>query len=450
VSSTPQQNDPYASAPYRYYALALLTTAYVLNFLDRQILAILQEPIKRELHLADSQLGLLTGFSFALFYVLLGLPIARWADRGVRRNIVALAVGVWSAMTTLCGLAQNYAQLLQARVGVGVGEAGGSPPAYSMISDMFPQRDRATAYGVYGMGVNLGILAGLLTGGWVNEYFGWRVAFLVAGIPGVLLALILRATLREPLRRSAQLASASDRPPPVAEVLKVLWVHRTFRHMVWGTSLLSFAAYGMFNWLPPFLVRSHGLTSSAIGTWLALILGVGGAIATLAGGYSSDRLGRRDARWYSWVTTIAYAVSVPSMICAFLLSDSTLALLCLVIPGAVAQICVPPLMAVTHNLVDNRMRALSSAIVLFILNALGLGLGPLSVGILSDALRDSAGSNSLRQALLILVPLATLWGAGHFLYAARYLRHDLGECRAEAQGLSPDSRASRGRRGMTA
>jgi MFS family permease len=434
VKSTPQRNavnaaavtgtDPYVRAAYRYYALALLTTAYVLNFLDRQILAILQEPIKRELQLSDSQLGLLTGFSFALFYVLLGLPIARWADRGIRRNIVALAVGTWSAMTTLCGLAQNYAQLLLARVGVGVGEAGGSPPAYSMISDMFPQRDRATAYGVYGMGVNLGILGGLLIGGWVNQYFGWRVAFLAAGIPGVLLALILRTTLREPLRRSAQPTAAQERPP-VADVLRILWARHTFRHMVWGTSLLSFAAYGMFNWLPPFLMRSHGLTSGAIGTWLALILGVGGALATLAGGYLSDRLGRRDARWYSWVTTIAYALAVPSMICAFLVSDTTLALLCLVIPGSVAQICVPPLMAVTHNLVDNRMRALSSAIVLFILNVLGLGLGPLSVGILSDALRDSAGSDSLRQALLILVPAATMWGAGHFLFAARHLRRDL-------------------------
>ena len=416
--------DPYASAAYRYYALALLTAAYVLNFLDRQILAILQEPIKRELHLSDSQLGLLTGFSFALFYVLLGLPIARWADRGVRRNIISLAVGVWSAMTTLCGLAQSYVQLLLARVGVGVGEAGGSPPAYSMISDMFPQQDRATAYGVYGMGVNLGILAGLLTGGWVNEYFGWRVAFLAAGIPGVLLALVLRATLREPLRRGSQ-ASPADRPPPVVDVLRLLWARRTFRHMVCGTSLLSFAAYGMFNWLPPFLVRSHGLSSGAIGTWLALILGVGGAAATLAGGYLSDRLGRRDARWYSWVTSIAFAISVPSMIGAFLLSDSTLVLLCLIVPGSVAQICVPPLMAVTHNLVDNRMRALSSAIVLFILNALGLGLGPLFVGMLSDALLPAAGTDSLRQALLILVPLATLWGAGHFLFAARYIRSDL-------------------------
>jgi MFS family permease len=421
-----QSTDAYSTARYRYYALGLMTSAYMLNFLDRQILSILQEPIKRELQLSDSQLGLLTGFSFAVFYILLGLPIARWADRGIRRNIMAVALGVWSAMTTLCGSAHSYFQLLLARVGVGVGEAGGSPPAYSMISDIFPQRDRATAYGVYGMGLNLGILAGFLTGGWVNQFFGWRVAFFVAGIPGVLLALIVRATLAEPQRRqSANAAASSQDAPPVADVLRRLWAHRTFRHMVWGTSLLSFAAYGMFNWLPPFLARTHGLTTGVIGTWLALILGVGGAVATFAGGYLSDRLARRDVRWYSWVTTIAFAISVPLQLAAFLADDVRVALLCFVIPGAMAQICVPSLMAVTHNLVENRMRALSSAIVLFILNMLGLGLGPLAVGIVSDALRPMAGENSLRYAMLLLVPAATLWGATHFLMAARYIREEM-------------------------
>jgi MFS family permease len=415
-----QNAGSYSSARYRYYALGLMTSAYMLNFLDRQILSILQEPIKRELQLSDSHLGLLTGFSFAVFYILLGLPIARWADRGIRRNIMALAIGVWSAMTTLCGFAQSYVQLLLARVGVGVGEAGGSPPAYSMISDIFPQQDRATAYGVYGMGLNLGILAGFLTGGWVNQFFGWRVAFFVAGIPGVLLALLVRATLAEPQRRQSVQAAAQD-APPVGDVLRRLWAHRTFRHMVCGTSLLSFAAYGMFNWLPPFLARTHGLTTGIIGTWLALILGVGGAIATLAGGYLSDRLARRDVRWYSWVTVIAFALSVPLLVAGFLADDVRVALLCFILPGAVAQICVPPLMAVTHNLVENRMRALSSAIVLFILNMLGLGLGPLAVGIVSDALKATAGADSLRYAMLLLVPAATLWGLTHFLIASRYI-----------------------------
>lgn len=419
----------YDSRGYRYYALGLMTFAYTLNFLDRQILAILQEPIRKALQLSDSKLGLLTGFSFALFYVLLGLPIARWADRGVRRNIMSLAIGLWSAMTVLCGLAQTYVQLLLARVGVGVGEAGGSPPAYSMISDIFPQQDRATAYGVYGMGVNFGILAGFLTGGWVNQFFGWRVAFLVAGIPGVLLALLLRSTLQEPRRRTSPtltVANATaESAPPIAEVLRRLWAYRTFRHMVWGTSLLSFAAYGMFNWFPSFLIRTHGMSTGVIGSWLALILGIGGALATLGGGYLSDRLGRRDARWYSWVTVIAFCVSIPLLICTFLAADAPLALLCFVIPGSVAQICVPPLMAVTHNLVENRMRALSSAIVLFILNLLGLGLGPLAVGMLSDSFAASFGADSLRYAMAILLPVATLWGMTHFLLASRHIRREM-------------------------
>lgn len=412
---------------YRYYALGLMTTAYTLNFLDRQILAILQEPIKRELHLSDSQLGLLTGFTFALFYILLGLPIARWADRGIRRNILALAIGVWSFMTALCGLVHNYFQLLLARIGVGIGEAGGSPPAYSMISDIFPQKDRATAFGVYGMGVNLGILAGFLTGGWVNQFFGWRAAFLVAGIPGVLLALLVRATLKEPQRRysAPETTEQAEKAPPVSEVLRHLWAYRTFRHMVFGTSLLSFAAYGMFNWFPSFLVRTYGMTTGVIGTWLALILGIGGALATLGGGYLSDRLGRRDARWYSWITVLAYLASLPLLFATFLVQDARVALLCFVIPGAVAQVCVPPLLAVTHNLVENRMRALSTAIVLFILNMLGLGLGPLAIGILSDHLAVTAGANSLRDAMLLLLPAATLWGLTHFLLAARHIRLEM-------------------------
>jgi MFS family permease len=195
--------------------------------------------------------------------------------------------------------------------------------------------------------------------------------------------------------------------------------------MVWGTSLLSFAAYGMFNWFPSFLVRTHGLTSGVVGTWLALILGIGGAVATFGGGYVSDRLGRRDVRWYSWVTALAFCVSIPLLICTFIVDDAWLALLCFAIPGSVAQICVPPLMAVTHNLVENRMRALSSAIVLFILNLLGLGLGPLAVGVLSDSLAASFGVESLRYAMALLLPVATLWGMTHFLLASRHIRREM-------------------------
>jgi MFS family permease len=369
----------------------------------------------------------MTGFTFALFYIVVGLPIARWADRGVRRNIMALALGVWSLMTALSGLAQNYVQLLLARIGVGVGEAGGSPPSYSMLSDIFPREQRATALGAYGMGLNFGILTGFLTGGWINQYFGWRAAFFVAGIPGVLLAVLVRTTLREPMRRyTDQEGEAQRSTPAVAEVLRALWTHRTFRHMVWGSSLLSFAAYGMFNWFPSFLVRIHGLTTGVAGTWLALILGIGGAVATFGTGYLSDRLGRRDKRWYAWVTVIAACIALPLMVATFLLEDSTLALICFIFPGSVAAVCVPPLMAVTHSLVENRMRALATAIVLFILNLLGLGLGPLAVGMVSDGFSATAGTNGLRYAMLLLLPAATLWGLAHFLFAARWIRRELG------------------------
>ena len=421
VAAATETTDPYVARRYRYYVLGLMTIAYTFNFVDRQILTILQEPIKRELQLSDGQLGLLTGFSFACFYIVLGLPIARWADRSVRRDVMALALGVWSLMTALSGLAGNYLQLLSARIGVGIGEAGGSPPAYSMLSDIFAPRERATALGTYGMGVNLGILVGFLMGGWVNQLFGWRIAFFVAGIPGLLLALLLRTTLAEPKRQFSSVDGARpEEAPPVCQVLRRLWGNRTFRHMAWGSSLLSFAAYGMYTWFPSFLIRIHGLSTGAVGTWLALILGIGGAAATLGGGYLSDRLGRRDARWYCWVTVFAAAIAVPLMTLAFLIRDSRLALLCFVIPGSVAAICVPPLMAVTHALVDNRMRALSSAIVLFILNLLGLGLGPLAVGLLSDHLARAAGANGLRYSMLLL-PAVTLLGMTHFLLATRHI-----------------------------
>ena len=192
--------NPYSSSKSAYYALGLLTVVYSFNFIDRQLLAILQEAIKEELSLSDSQLGLLTGFAFAAFYVIAGIPIARWADRSNRRNIVALSLFIWSFMTALSGMVNNYIQLLLARIGVGIGEAGGSPPSHSIISDIFPPHRRATAIGFYSMGVNIGILFGFLAGGWLNEFFGWRVAFLVVGAPGILLAILVRFTLAEPIR----------------------------------------------------------------------------------------------------------------------------------------------------------------------------------------------------------------------------------------------------------
>ena len=228
-----------------WYALSILTLVYAFNFIDRQLLAILQESIKADLGLSDSQLGLLTGFAFALFYVTAGIPIARWADRSNRRNIVSLALFVWSFMTAISGLAQNYLQLLLARVGVGVGEAGGSPPSHSMISDMFPPAQRAGALGFYSTGVSIGILFGFLLGGWLNEFFGWRMAFLVVGAPGVLLALVVRFTVTEPRRGLSEARDLSQQSSSLSEVLALLWQQNSFRHLAFASSLYAFVGYGL-------------------------------------------------------------------------------------------------------------------------------------------------------------------------------------------------------------
>jgi len=294
---TDQTTNPYATPSARYYAVGLLTLVYTFNFIDRQLLAILQESVKADLLLEDWQLGLLTGFAFAVFYVTAGIPIARWADNSNRRNIVALAVGTWSFMTAISGLAQNYTQLMLARIGVGVGEAGGSPPAHSMISDMFPPENRATALSFYSMGVSFGILFGFLFGGWLNEIFNWRVAFFIVGAPGLLVALAVRFTLHEPIRGLADNRTVSE-SVPITQVLELLWSRLSFRHMAFGAALNAFAGYSISNWSASFFIRSHEMSTGELGTWLGLSQGLGGAIGVFFGGYFAEKLARNDVRWY--------------------------------------------------------------------------------------------------------------------------------------------------------
>ena len=277
-------DNPYANASTRNYALVVLTLVYTFNFIDRQLLSILQESIKVDLSLSDSQLGLLTGFAFAMFYVTAGIPIARLADRSNRKNIVAISVGLWSFMTAISGFVQNYAQLLAARIGVGIGEAGGSPPSHSIVSDIFPPEKRASALAFYSTGVNLGILFGFLFGGWLNEFFGWRVAFMVVGVPGIILAIIVKATVREPVRGLIENKQASEKQVPFTEVVSLLWRRKTFRHMAFACGLNAFAGYGTVNWIASFFIRSHEMSTGELGTWLALSTGLFGAIGVLFGG----------------------------------------------------------------------------------------------------------------------------------------------------------------------
>lgn len=422
---TGEPANPYRTSRSAYYALGVLTLVYSFNFIDRQLLAILQESIKAELLLSDAQLGLLTGFAFAVFYVTAGLPIASWADRSNRRNIVSLSLFVWSFMTAISGLAQNYWQLLLARIGVGVGEAGGSPPSHSMISDIFPPQSRASALGFYSTGVSFGILFGFLFGGWLNEFFGWRVAFVVVGVPGILLALVVRMTLAEPIRGLNERRQVSDEGVAMKTVVSLLWQRKSFRHMAMGAAMNAFAGYSVANWVASYMIRSFNMSTGELGTWLALIIGVGGAAGVFGSGVVADRLGRRDVRWYMWMPAIACGIAIPFQFGVYLATGAHVALVMAIVPAVLSNAYLGATIASVHNLVGLRMRALGSAILFFIINIVGLGAGPSSVGLLSDLLQPTYGTDSLRYALLILVPVALTWSGIHYLLAARYIREDL-------------------------
>lgn len=417
--------NPYTSARARYYALGLLTVVYTFNFVDRQLLSILQESIKADLLLSDQQLGLLTGFAFALFYTLAGIPIARYADRNNRRNVVAIAIALWSFMTAISGLVQNYLQLLLARIGVGVGEAGGSPPAHSMISDIFPPERRASALAFYSMGINFGILFGFLAGGWLNEFFDWRVAFFVVGAPGIVVALFVRYTLREPIRGLMEDRQDVATDTPFPKVLKLLWSSLSFRHLAIGGALNAFAGYSSSNWTASFMIRSHDMSTGELGTWLALIMGVGGAIGVFWGSYIAERLAKFDVRWYMWMPTITGMICVPFMIATYVVEGAYTALIVSVVPGILFNVYLGNSLAMTHALVGLRMRAVASAILFFLINLIGMGLGPWGVGLLSDMLSAELGNESLRYAMLYLLPAAMGWSAVHFLLASRTLQKDL-------------------------
>ncbi len=408
----------------RQYALSVLVVVYTFNFIDRQILSILLEPIKHDLHLSDTQLGLLTGFAFALFYATLGIPIARYADKGNRRNLVALALTIWSGMTALSGIAQNFWHLLAARIGVGVGEAGCSPPAHSMISDYFPAEKRATALGIYSLGIPFGILFGFVAGGWLNEFFGWRVAFFVVGVPGLLLALLVRFTLREPPRGMAEGRVDTGSQPTIGETFRYLWAKRSFRHLAFGGGLTAFVGYGVVTWMPSFLIRSHGMETGDAGTYLGLILGIPGGIGIAAGGWMADRYGARDTRWYLWVVSVALLAGVPFAVGVYLADSAMVALICLILPVALGNFYQATTFSQTQGLVSLRMRAVAAAVLLFILNIIGLGAGPQAVGIVSDLLRDSYGNESLRYSLL-LFSFVNIWAAWHYYVAGKHLAADL-------------------------
>jgi len=415
---------------YRRYAMLLLVLVFTSSHVDRQILAILLQPIKLEMQLSDTQLGFLSGVAFAIFYATLGIPMAMWADRSNRRNLIALALATWSGMTALCGLATNFWQLAAARIGVGVGEAGSSPPSHSMIADMYPPAERATAMGTFSLGINFGLMTGFLVGGWVSQWYGWRVAFYTVGLPGLLLALVVLLTLREPPRGYAEgLQATPQEAPSLGTVIRSLTAIPAWRHLAAGATLASFVGYGVVLWLPAFLMRSHGLQSGQIGTALAFLFGVLGGVSTYVGGMLSDRLGKHDVRWNVWVVAVAILISLPFTVAAYLARDIQTATWYGIVPALLGGFYLGPSFALNQSLVSLRMRSVASAILLFIVNIIGLGLGPQTVGLLSDFFQAEHGTESLRYALLCL-SLVNVWTAVHYCLAGRTLGKDLAAVRA--------------------
>ena len=414
---------PAATSTNARYGLGMLVVVYFFNNIDRQIMNILVEPDRRDLALSDTQLGLLVGGAFAIFYTLAGLPIARWADRGTRRSVIALALAVWSAMTAACGLASNFGHLLLARIGVGVGEAGCTPPAHSLLSDYFPLERRATALSIYALGGQIGILFGLAFGGYIAERLDWRMAFFIVGLPGILLAVAVRLTLPEPPRGMSE-GGAHTEVEPLRAVLAFFWGLRALRHVLTATSVQTMAIAAQLTWHASFLVRVHDMGLTAVGLTLGLISGVAGGIATFAGGALGDRLQSRDLRWYLWLPALGALVSMPFSAAAYLVSSKTLAIAMIVCATLGNHVFAALGHAICQSLVKPRMRATMSAIGLLAMNLVGFGVGPQLTGTLSDLLRPHYGETSIRYALLA-VTLLLAWAALHYFLAARTYRADL-------------------------
>ena len=422
MSGGPTQEP--VSRAYAGYVLGVLFVVYVFNFVDRYILSVLLEPIKQDLGVSDTWMGFLTGTAFALFYTTAGIPLARWSDRGVRRSIVAMGLALWSALTAASGLVTSFWQLALARIGVGVGEATASPASHSMISDLFPSERRGRALGIYGMGANIGILAGAWLGGWLNDLYGWRMAFVLVGAPGLALALLVRVTLREPPRGHADGVRVDAAPPRLEEVARHLWSRPCFRHLALAAGLYAFAGYAFILWGAPFLIRIHGMSTTEVGFWFGLAAGLGGALGAYLGGDLSDRLARRDPRWRMRIPALGALASIPFAGGFLFARDPGPALAAFFGTLVFAAFYISPTYAVTQGLATPRMRALASALILFALNLIGLGLGPQTVGILNDLLRPAWGDDAIRVSLAC-VWLVNLWAIAHSLRAARTLRDDL-------------------------
>jgi MFS family permease len=408
-----------------WYVLGVLTAVYIFNIADRYVISTLIEPIKADLHLSDTAVGFLTGTALAIFYTGMGIPLGMIADRVDRRKLIALSVGVWSLMTAACGAATNFTQLMLARIGVGTGEAGGTPASQSMIADIFPFRQRVLATSVFTLGAAAGSMLGAIAGGRIADAYGWRAAFFALGIPGIALAFIVRFTAYEPIRGTVAI-SPSDRAPSLRETLRFMRSQRSLVHVIAGATVVTYWGWGLLWWTPAFMARSLHMTTGEAGTALGTITGIAGALGIVIGGIVIHRLARTDSRWQVWPVAIAVFFGTCASIWAYSADDRVTTMLMLWLFVPVAYLNLAPILSLTQSLVPPRMRGLSCAIMLFGANVANLALAPQIIGILSDLFRVhfNAGAESLRWALL-LTTLTGFWAAYHFWAAARNIRHDL-------------------------
>jgi predicted MFS family arabinose efflux permease len=405
---------------YRNYLLGVLLTILTFNQTDGLMLGLLLQDIKADLHLTDTQLGLLSGFAFAFFYSVMGIPIARWADRGNRVTIISLTAAVWSFMVALCGTATSFGQLLLIRFGVAIGEAGCMPAAQSLIADHFVREERPRAMGIYLMGTSLSTVLGYFLAGWLNQMYGWRMTFILLGLPGLALAALARFTLKEPRHRDPP---SEESRPRLRDVWRSLWANLTFRHLLLCFSVTYFFAFGIQQWQPAFLMRSYGLNTGELGTWLALLYGAGGLLGTYLGGALASSRAANNERLQLRVMALAYCVFALLWMVIYLTSSRSLTFALMGLGAVGIATTSGPLFATLQTFVPAPMRATAIAIVFLFANLIGMGLGPLAAGVLSDGLRPALGEESLRYSLLALCP-GYFWGGWHLWRASRTIVPD--------------------------
>ena len=412
------------SRGYRNFVLGVLVVSYVFSFIDRQLMTILLEPIKNEFGASDTAMGFLSGFAFALFYAVLGLPVARLADRWSRRNVLAISMVIWSAMTAFCGMAATFWQLALLRVGVGVGEAGGTPPSHSLIASYFPPRERSTAMGIYGSGSQIGVLVGMLGGAIIADQMGWRVVFLIFGLPGVLIGMLVFFIVKEP----AKPVVPDDRS--MWQDLMSLWRIPAFAILSFATGFTALAGYGMGTWFPSFLIRVHGLSLTEAGLILGVVGTLGALIGAVSGGILCDKLASRDARWQLRLPAVGAGLSVIFLGLFILWPESHFwqlgdfkvpyAVVFLFLGGIVSSFWIGPTYAAVQTLTAEHLRSQASALLLLLLNLIGLGLGPLVVGVLSDLLIADFGHESVRYAMVISLSTVIIGSILYWLGGEQY------------------------------